>query len=82
MLKRELAFYEANRDEYIQYYEGQWVLIHEATFLGSYSTQEQAYAAALEKVGNVPVLIHRVSKDEEPALAVPALLVGLTGGRS
>ena len=81
MLEHELAFYEAHKDEYLKYYGGQWVVIYDNKLVGAYSTEEQAYNAALAKVGNFPVLIQHVSREDEPVEAIPALSIGLIGGR-
>lgn len=81
MLEDERTFYEAHKSEYLEYYEGQWVLIHGTEFFGAYSTEAQAYEASLEKIGNEAVFIQFVTEAEEPVKTIPALLVGLTGGR-
>ncbi|MEX2372251.1 MAG: hypothetical protein WD800_00465 [Dehalococcoidia bacterium] len=82
LLETERAHFDEHRDEYVRYYDGQWILVHGADFLGAYSTEEQAYEAALAKVGSQPVLIQHVSRHGERVVAIPSLLAGLTSGRS
>lgn len=82
MLEQEQATYESRREELIKYYDGQWVLIHDDAVLGAYSTEQQAYEAALGKVGNRSVLIKRVSAKPDRLDSIPALMVGLVGGRT
>lgn len=78
MLEREQAFYESRKDEYLTHYEGQYVLIHGDEFHGAFTTERQAYEAAVARFGNAAVLIRKVIPDGEPVEAIPALLVGFT----
>jgi hypothetical protein len=81
MLDQEQAFFEAHAQEYIRHFLGQWVVIHGAEFLGAYSTEQQAYEAALQQAGNEPVLIRLVTGEPRPVHAIPAMLSGSPGGR-
>ncbi len=76
VLKKELKFFERNKSRFIKKYPGQYVLIKDNNLQGSYSTEEEAYKAGIEKFGNTPFMIRQVLKDE-PIYAIPALNVGL-----
>lgn len=75
-LKEELHFYQKNKDKYLKYYLGQFVLIKGEKMVGNFTTEEEAYKAGVERFGNTPFLIRQVLK-EEPINAIPALTVGL-----
>lgn len=75
-LEQEARYYASRKAEFLKCYEGQFVLVRGETFVGAYTTEEQAYAAGLEKFGNVAFLIRRVEK-EEPIARIPALTLGL-----
>ena len=78
-LGRELAYYQAHRDELLSRYAGQFVVIHDDQVIGTFTTEEEAYAAGLLRVGNKPFLIRRVMKDD-PEVQYPALTVGMISG--
>ncbi|MDQ5938111.1 MAG: hypothetical protein QG574_5474 [Cyanobacteriota bacterium erpe_2018_sw_21hr_WHONDRS-SW48-000092_B_bin.40] len=44
MLEKEISFFESHRSEYCKVYAGQFVLVYGDKFLGSFTTEEQAYA--------------------------------------
>lgn len=75
-LKKELKFFKHNKSRFIKTYLGQFVLIKNETLIGSYTTEEEAYKAGIEKFGNTPFLIKQVLTDEQK-LVIPALMVGL-----
>ena len=76
LFEQEMKLYASRKEEFLKYYEGQFVLIKGETFAGSYTTDEQAYEAGLEKFGNVPFLIQRVEK-EKPIVRLPNITLGL-----
>lgn len=79
VLETEIQYYNDHKDELLRHHEGQFVLIHEDRLLGAFTTQAEAYAAALERVGNKAVLIRQVLA-EEPLVQYPALVVGALRG--
>ena len=52
------------------------MLIKGEKFFGSFDNVEDAYQAALNELGNVPVLIKKVTAEEETE-ELPALTVGI-----
>lgn len=76
MLEQELEFFEKNKQEYRKHYMDQFVLIHGEEFLGSYTTDQQAYEAGIAKLGNVPFLIKQV-QPEDSEVRIPAYSFGL-----
>ena len=79
MFEKELEYYKAHSDELLKHYENQFVVIKDDKLLGSYTTDREAYEAALKEYGNVPFLIRRVTKEEE-IVRFPALALGLSLG--
>jgi len=75
-LKKESRFFERNKSRFVKNYLRQFVLIRDNNLIGSYTTEEEAYKAGIEKFGNTPFLIKQVLK-KEPVLTIPALMVGL-----
>jgi len=76
VLDEELSYYKSQYKELIKHYENQFVLISGKKFLGSFTTDSEAYEAGLEQVGNKPFLVKRVVKGDDIERA-PALALGL-----
>jgi hypothetical protein len=74
-LQKELHFYEKNKQEYLKLYKGQFVLIKEEKFVGTFTTDAEAYKAGLEQFGNKPFFIKQVLEDDTK-VSYPALTVG------
>jgi hypothetical protein len=79
-LEKELEYYESHSGELLEHHEGSYVLIADDQLLGAFTTEAEAYAAGLRKVGNRPFLIRRVSREEE-TVYVPALTLGVLHAR-
>jgi len=75
-LKKELEYFNRQREELISHYEGQFVLIKGDSLLGSFTTEAEAYEEGLKQLGNQPFLIKQVTKEEEID-RLPALVLGL-----
>lgn len=75
-LKEELAFYAEKKAELLKTYEGKYALIKGRALLGVFDSPSAAYEEGVKRVGNVPMLIVRVQK-EEPRAWIPALQLGL-----
>ncbi len=63
VLDAELAFFEQHRDSWAEAHEGEFVLIRGDDF-AFFASDEQAYQAALDKWGEVPVLIRQVLRED------------------
>ncbi len=75
-LETELQYFQAHREELLEHYEGSYVLIVGDDLLGAFTTEAEAYAAGLRKVGNRPFLIRRVTREDE-IVRMPALTLGM-----
>jgi len=74
--QEELKLFNQHKAEYIKTYLNQFVLIKGKEFAGSFTTEEEAYKAGLEKFGNEPFLIKQVI-EKEAEVSFPALTVGV-----
>jgi hypothetical protein len=81
MLEKELKYFEDHKEELLKHYENQFVLIKDDQLIGAFTTEAEAYAAGIQKFGNQPFLIKRVTRDEE-IVHFPALTLGLLNARS
>ena len=80
-IETELAFYTEKKEELLAAHEGKYALIKGRELLGLFDTFPQAYEAGLRKVGNKPMLIKQVLR-QEPVEHFPALEHGLIRARS
>lgn len=80
-LERELAYFEARRQEWLQHHAGKFVLVVGDQLVGTYDTTARAYEAGVEAFGNVPMLIKQVTEADTPE-QVPALALVLTDAPS
>jgi hypothetical protein len=76
VLRKELDYYKTHRDELLSHYENKFVLIRDNELLGAFDNPQDAYAEAIKRFGNVPVLIKPVLKDERIE-QIPALSLGI-----
>jgi hypothetical protein len=75
-LQTELEYFQKHKQEYLNLYKGQFVLIKGEEFAGSFTTEAEAYKAGLEKFGNQPFLIKQVL-DDDGTVSYPSLSIGL-----
>jgi hypothetical protein len=75
-LATELAFFDSKKDEWLQHYEGQFVLVKDDQLLGVFPSQSEAVQAGLSRLGNVPFLVKQVLQSE-PIATNPSLVLGL-----
>jgi len=75
-LEVEIAYYKANKTDFLQKYEGKYALIKGRELLGVFDSPTSAYADGLKRLGNVPMLIVHIQR-EEPKSWIPALQLGL-----
>ena len=78
-LNTEIEYYDTQKAALLVQHEGQYALVSGTHLLGTYTAEEEAYAAGLKLVGNKPFLIRQIRKDE-PHLQAPVLFVGLNLG--
>jgi len=75
-LEQELQFFESMRAKWVESYKDKFVLIKGKELLGVFDTFSDAYRVGVEKFGNTPFLIKRVS-EEEQVERFPALTLGV-----
>ena len=75
-LSIELEYFESQKAELLKHHEGKFALIVGRNLLGVFDTHEDAYKAGVAQMGNVPMLIKRIARDE-PTQSIPALTLGL-----
>ena len=76
VLEAELQYYEEQRSNLLAHHKGQYVLIKWNQLVGVFLTEEGAFAAGIEQLGNVPFLIQSVREDQE-FVQQPSLGVGI-----
>ena len=76
-LNEEQSFYVEKKAELLKAHEGKYALIKGRALLGVFDSPSAAYEEGVKRLGNVPMLIVRVQK-EEPRAWIPALQLGLT----
>jgi hypothetical protein len=81
ILVDERKFYEQERAHLLSQHEGKFALIHGKKLLGVYDTGRAAYEEGLRRLGNVPMLIVHVVRQEPVETVSPALQLGLIGAR-
>jgi hypothetical protein len=76
VLQEELAFFATHRDQLLKDHPGKFALIKGSHLIGTFDTDENAYAAGVAQFGREPFLIrHIVATD--PLAQFPALTFGL-----
>jgi hypothetical protein len=75
-LEVELKFYNSIKTDLLRSHEGKFVLIIGEEQLGIFDKAEDAYEKGIELMGNVPMLIQAIEK-EEKVETVPSLVLGL-----
>ncbi len=64
ILEQELRAFEARKDEFLRHHEGQYVVLHGGELLGAYTTERQAYEAALARVAMSPCSLDACSENQ------------------
>ncbi len=72
----ERKYYEEQKADLLNHYEGQFALIMGDRLVGTYTTHGEAFSAGVEKFGNVAFLIQKVEVEDE-VIQHPSLAVGL-----
>ena len=82
ILEKESKYFDKHKDDLVEMYEGQYVLIKGSKLIGSFTTKLDAYKAGIESFGNQPFLIKLVTVDEDETAYMPAFTLGLIDARS
>ena len=72
-LDRQIAAYEARRDELERDYHGRHVVFHDGELFGDYGTLDEAADAAVQSFGRGPYLIRQVGAPETITLPASVL---------
>ena len=81
VLATELKYYEQQKSELLEHHKDQYVLIKGNELVGVFPTEEAAFTAGVEQLGNVPFLIQLVRENEE-FIQHPSLAVGIISAHS
>jgi hypothetical protein len=79
-LERELAYFEAQKEDLLSKYRGQFALIYGEELLGTYTRFEDAFEAGVERLGNQSFLVQPIVENTEQ-VQFPALAVGMLHAR-
>lgn len=77
MLEKELKYFNKMRDEYLKTYQGQFVVISDQSFLGSYTTEQQAYEAGIQKLGIKTAFLVKQVLPGDKQESIPSYTLGL-----
>lgn len=75
-LEEEREFYLSRKAELLQHHKDQFALIKGRTFVGAFTTAEEAFKEGVRRFGNQPFLIQQV-KEQDDIVQHPALSVGV-----
>ncbi len=81
MLEEEVAFFNANRADWLQKQQNRVALIKERELIGMFDTEEQAIMEGGARFGMKPFLVKRVLPTDSEFTA-PALALGILGANS
>ena len=79
-LERELAFFNAHREEFLKHYRGKFVVIVGDEVVGTFDTADFAYRVGLTLKGNIPMLIKKVEARDFVEV-LPVMVFGLAVAR-
>lgn len=80
-LQEERQYFDANRERLLREHRGKFALIEGSELIGTFDTDENAYAEGVERFGNQPFLIRRI-EETDPTAQFPALTFGLIRAHS
>jgi len=64
VLQVEWDYYHEIKENLLTHSEGMYVLIKDRKVLGIFNTTMEAYKVGLKKLGNVPMLIQQILKED------------------
>ena len=73
-LKREFDYYQRNKDDICDQYEGRYIVIVGEQILGSYASQMAAIRKTMEKHKLGEFLVHKVRRNEQP-IVLPRMII-------
>ena len=76
VLREEIAFFDAHRDDWMARYVGKWALVKGADLIGTFDTRENGYLEGLKRFGVVPFLVDQIV---DTTNAAPIILTALSG---
>lgn len=74
LFEQECAYFEAHKDDLLAQHRDQFAVIKGDRLIGLFPTHRAAYEAGLERLGNVDMLIRRLT-EEEPQVTLPFIVV-------
>ena len=77
MLESEIKYFESQREKLLATDANKFVLIKDETIIGIFESEATAYSEGLNKIGNEPFLIKKISGPEEDTVSLPAVVLGL-----
>ena len=77
MLDTEIKYFESQREKLQAKHKDKFVLIKGEVVIGIYDSEVAAYREGLNKIGNEPFLIKKISGPEEDTVYLPAVVLGL-----
>lgn len=75
LLEREIATYERLRDSLEAEHHSKWAVIHGETYVGAYSTFDEAVREAARRFGRGPYLIREIGA---PPIRIPGTILNQT----
>ena len=69
VLEAEIARYESMRTELERCHDGEWVVVYDDEFVGTFESFEKAGAEAVKRFGRGPYLIRKIGA---PPATIPA----------
>ena len=75
-LEIEIRYFEANLENWLKDHQGKFALVKGEELIGTFDNPENAYIAGVQKFGNVPFLIRRIT-GQDTTVHLPALTLGL-----
>lgn len=73
VLLREENYYLSKKEELLQEYDGQFIIIKSEDIRGPFPTWEEAFRAGIKEFGNIPMLIKQVVR-KEPTIRLPSMV--------
>jgi hypothetical protein len=81
MLEQERRYYDDHLQDWLQHFAGRFVLVKDATLIGTFDTLEAALAEGARRYGLQSFLVRRVEQPQGPVW-IPALALGILNGDS
>lgn len=75
-LEKELNFFESKRAEWLEKYKDKFVLVKGEELIDVFVSLEDAYKEGVQRYGNEPFFIKRVT-ETEPIEKTPSLTLGI-----